>query len=131
MGKVKGQSPIGRAKTKDQEAEPLGRSEGQNQRAVLLGSASGQSQQAGPISRADGQRQGDLCLGVCMSRTKQGLLAAAAALPKDLKASFTTLVICNRAVPLYHSMSQMSTLHKTAYFEPSIVAVQKPIDSKR
>ena len=35
-----------------------------------------------------------LPLGVWMSRTRQGRVAAAAALPRDLKASFTTLITC-------------------------------------
>jgi len=35
-----------------------------------------------------------LSLGVGMSKTKQGLLAAAAALARDLNASFTTLMTC-------------------------------------
>ena len=40
------------------------------------------------------KQHGHLSLGVCMSRTKQGLLAAAAALARDLNASFTTLMTC-------------------------------------
>ena len=35
-----------------------------------------------------------LSLGVCMLRTRQGLLADTAALASDLKASFTTLITC-------------------------------------
>jgi len=52
------------------------------------------------------KQHGHLSLGVCMSRTKQGLLAAAAALARDLNASFTTLMTCT-AIQLLNFTSTM------------------------
>ena len=50
--------------------------------------------QSDEYNEGPAQQHGHLSLGVCMSRTRQGLLAAAAALARDLNASFTTLITC-------------------------------------